>query len=78
VKKNAIGILGIVLAIVVALLIVSTKRDSSLQVMVQLDGAIIVLMLGLVSAVRGSLLWLILSGIGLVETAYVVFAIVGH
>ncbi|MGA7859368.1 MAG: hypothetical protein WCA11_15645 [Terracidiphilus sp.] len=72
-KKNAIGILGIALAIVVALLMMTTKTASSVRHMLQLDGALIVIILGFVNAVRGSWLWLILSAVGLAEAAFIIF-----
>lgn len=72
-KKNAVGILGIVLAIAVGLLIATTKATSTARVMGMLDGALIVVILGLVAAVRGSWLWLILSAIGIAEIAFILF-----
>jgi hypothetical protein len=72
-KKNAIGIVGIALAAVVALLIATAKSASPMRGMLQLDGALIVVILGLVAAVRGSWLWLILSLVGLSEVALLIF-----
>ncbi len=72
-KKNAIGIVGIAIAIVVALLVAMGKTPSPVRHMFQLDGALIVVILGLVAAVRGSLLWLILSAAGVAEVALIIF-----
>lgn len=72
-KKNAIGVIGIALAVVVALLIATTKTPSPLRGMLQLDGALIAVILGAVAAVRGSWLWLILSAAGLAEVAFIIF-----
>ena len=72
-KKNAIGVIGIALAVVVALLIATTKTPSPLRGMLQLDGALIAVILGAVAAVRGSWLWLILSAAGLAEVAFTIF-----
>lgn len=70
-KKNAVGILGIAIAIAVELLVLTAKTPSPLRGMVQLDGALIVIILGLVAAVRGSWLWLIISVVGIAEVALV-------
>ena len=72
-KKNAIGTIGIALAIVIALLIATAKTPSPVRGMLQLDGALIVVILGFVAAVRGSWLWLILSAVGLAEVAFIIF-----
>ena len=68
-----IGIFGIVLATVVALLIAGSKHVSSIGNMAELDGSLVVLIAGFVCAVRGSLLWLLLSGAGLAELVVVIF-----
>jgi len=76
-KKNFSGIFGAVVAIVVVVLIVSTATTSPTQVLVQLGGALVVVVSGIVAAVRGSRLWLLLSGVGLALGAFLVFAVVG-
>lgn len=72
-KKNAVGWTGIAIAMVVALLIVTMKTPSFFRGIVQLDGALIVVVLGFIAAVRGSLFWLILTAVGIAEIAYVMF-----
>ncbi len=72
-KRNAIGIVGIALAIVVAVLMASVKTTSFVRASLQFDGAMIVVILGLIAAVRGSLLWLVLSAIGIAEIALILF-----
>ncbi|MGA8730913.1 MAG: hypothetical protein WB608_19310 [Terracidiphilus sp.] len=72
-KKNAVGIVGIGLAVVVAILMASMKAASFARASVQFDGAMIVVILGLIAAVRGSWLWLILSAIGIAEVALILF-----
>ena len=77
-KKNAVGIFGIALAVAVGILIVGTHKAGSMRVMLELDGSLIVIILGFVATVRGSLLWLILSAVGFAEAAFLAFGIVGH
>jgi len=72
-KKNAVGIIGIALALVVALLIATMKTPSFFRGMMQLDGALVVVVLGFIAAVRGSLFWLALTAVGIAEIAYVMF-----
>jgi hypothetical protein len=72
-KKNAIGVIGIALSALVALLIATARTPSPVRGMLQLDGALIVVILGVVASVRGSWLWLILSAAGLAEVAFIVF-----
>lgn len=72
-KRNAVGLAGIALAVVVAILIATMKAPSFFGRMVKLDGALVVVVLGFVAAVRGSLLWLILAAVGIAEIAYVMF-----
>ena len=72
-KRNAVGIAGIGVAIVVAILMVSVKTITYARTFVQVDGALVVVILGLVAAVRGSLLWLVLSAIGIAEVALIIF-----
>lgn len=72
-KMNGIGILGTTIAIAVAVLVLTSKTPLPLRAMVQLDGALIVIILGLVAAVRGSWLWLILSAVGIAEVAFIIF-----
>jgi hypothetical protein len=76
-KKNVIGILGIAVALVVAVLILSTEMMSPELVSVLMAGTIIVVILGIVAAVRGSRLWLILCAIGVGLAAFLIFAVVG-
>ncbi len=72
-KRNAIGIVGIGVAVVVAFLMASMKTNSFARSSIQFDGAMIVVILGLIAAVRGSLLWLLLSAIGIAEVALILF-----
>ncbi|MFZ0743158.1 MAG: hypothetical protein WAM85_02075 [Terracidiphilus sp.] len=72
-KKNAIGIIGIAVAFAVALLMVSMKTTSYARTTTQLDGALVVVILGFVAAVRGSWLWLILCAVGVAEVAITIF-----
>ena len=72
-KRNAVGIVGIGVAIVVAVLMASMKTTSFARASIQFDGAMIVVILGLIAAVRGSLLWLVLSAIGIAEIALILF-----
>jgi hypothetical protein len=72
-KRNAVGIVGIGVAIAVAVLMVSVKTSSFMRASIQFDGAMIVVILGLIAAVRGSLLWLVLSAIGIAEIALILF-----
>jgi hypothetical protein len=76
-KKNVVGFLGIAVALVVAVLIVSTATTSPALVYGQLAGALIVFISGVVAAVRGSRLWLILCPVGIGLAAFLVFAVVG-
>lgn len=71
-KKNAIGITGIVLACVVAILMGAVGNASNAQTMMQLDGAIIVVFLSLIAAVRGSWRWVILSAVGIAEMMIII------
>ncbi|HET6169434.1 MAG TPA: hypothetical protein VFE01_04595 [Terracidiphilus sp.] len=72
-KRNATGIAGIGLAILVAILLVSVKANTYARTFIQVDAALVVVMLGLVAAVRGSLQWLILSAVGIAEVALIIF-----
>ena len=72
-KRNAVGIVGIGVAIAVAVLMASVKTSSFMRASIQFDGAMIVVILGLIAAVRGSLLWLVLSAIGIAEIALILF-----
>lgn len=72
-KKNAVGMAGVGVALVVAFLMASKKTSSFARASVQFDGAMIVVILGLVAAVRGSWLWLILSAVGIAEVALILF-----
>jgi flagellar motor component MotA len=76
-KKNMVGILGTVVAFVVAILIVSIATSSPAIVYCQLAGALIVVISGIVAAMRGSRLWLILCPVGIGLAAFLVFAVVG-
>ena len=72
-KRNAVGIVGIGVAIAVAVLMASVKTSLFMSASIQFDGAMIVVILGLIAAVRGSLLWLVLSAIGIAEIALILF-----
>jgi NaMN:DMB phosphoribosyltransferase len=76
-KKNLTGIVGIAVAMAVGLLIATTATSSPTRVFVQLGGALIVVIAGIFAAVRGSRLWLLLSGLGIGLAAFLVFAVVG-
>jgi NaMN:DMB phosphoribosyltransferase len=75
--KNLIGLVGIAVAMTVSFLIVTTATSSPPRVWFQLGGALIVVIAGIVAAVRGSRLWLLLSGLGIGLAAFLVFAVVG-
>jgi hypothetical protein len=70
VKKKAVEIAGIALAVTVGILIVGTHKGGSLRTMLELDG--------FVATVRGSWLWLALSAVGFAEAALLAFGVVGH
>lgn len=72
-KRNAVGWAGSALAVVVAILIATVKTPSFFPRLIQLDGAVVVVVLGFIATVRGSLLWLILAAVGIAEIAYVMF-----
>jgi hypothetical protein len=72
-KKNAVGLVGIGVAVVVVFLMASMKVSSYARASIQFDGALIVVILGLIAAVRGSWLWLIVSAIGIAEVALILF-----
>ena len=65
------------MAIVDVVLIVSTATTSPTRVFVQLAGALIVVISGIVAATRGTRLWLFLSGVGIAQGAFILFAVVG-
>ncbi|HUX44314.1 MAG TPA: hypothetical protein VMV57_06150 [Terracidiphilus sp.] len=71
-KKNVVGAIGIVLAIGV-LLLFTGKTHSPAHAMTQLDLALVVVLLGAVAAIRGSLVWLLLSVVGLAELIFIIF-----
>ncbi|HEU5457057.1 MAG TPA: hypothetical protein VFU68_00425 [Terracidiphilus sp.] len=72
-KKHAIGISGIVFAVVLALWLVVTKGGSAAGNMTRLDLGLAVVILGMVAAVRGSILWFLLSLVGILEVLFVIF-----
>jgi hypothetical protein len=76
-KNNVVGIFGIVVAFVVAVLIVCTEMMSPELVSVLMAGTLIVVILGIVAAVRGSRLWLILCAVGIGLAAFLIFVVVG-
>lgn len=71
-KKNAVGVIGVVLACAVAVLMSTVGNASNAQTMWQLDGAIVVVFLSLIAAVRGSWRWLILSAVGIAEMTIII------
>jgi hypothetical protein len=77
VNKNVFGVIGTAVAITIILLIVCMEMISPELVYVLLAGTLIVLILGIVAAVRGSRLWLILSGVGIALAAIIIFGVVG-
>jgi hypothetical protein len=76
-SKNVIGLAGLAIAIVDALSIASTPTTSQTRVLIQLAGALIVVVLGAIATKRGSRGWLFLSGSGLLIGAFLIFAVVG-
>jgi hypothetical protein len=72
-KRNATGIAGIGLAILVAILMVSVKTNTYARTIIQVYAALVVVILGLIATVRGSLQWLILSAVGIAEVALTIF-----
>lgn len=72
-NRNATGIAGIGLAILVAILMASVKTTTYARTFIQVDAALVVVILGLIAAVRGSLQWLILSAVGIAEVALIIF-----
>ena len=76
-KKNIFGILGIVVSMAIILMIVCTEMISPELVYVLMAGSFIVVISGIVAAVRGSRLWLILSGLGIGLAALIIFGVVG-
>ena len=76
-NKNVFGVIGTAVAITIILLIVCMEMISPELVYVLLAGTLIVLILGIVAAVRGSRLWLILSGVGIALAAIIIFGVVG-
>ncbi|HEV2215863.1 MAG TPA: hypothetical protein VGR64_11275 [Terracidiphilus sp.] len=72
-KKQAIGISGCVIAVVLAVWLVVTKGSSAAGSMTRLDLGLAVVILGMVAAVRGSLLWFLLSAVGILEVLFVIF-----
>jgi hypothetical protein len=76
-KKNMFGILGIAVLMTIILLIVCTEMMSPALVSVLLAGTLVVVVLGVVAAVRGSRLWLVLSGFGIGLAAFIIFCVVG-
>lgn len=72
-KKHVVGICGVVIAVGDALWIVLSKATTPARSMTQLDLALGVVLLGMVAAIRGSLLWMLLSAAGLIEVVRVMF-----
>ncbi|HVC46650.1 MAG TPA: hypothetical protein VND90_05340 [Terracidiphilus sp.] len=72
-KKHAVGLAGILIAVGVAVWLAATKTITPARTTTQLDLALAVVLLGMVAAVRGSLFWILLSAVGLVEVLFVIF-----
>jgi hypothetical protein len=77
VKKNIVGIFGIAVAIAIIVLILSMEMVSPELVSILLAGTLIVVISGFVAAMRGSRLWLILTGVGIALSAFIIFGVVG-
>jgi hypothetical protein len=71
-KKQAVGVAGIVIAVTVAVWLAATKSTSPPVTTTQLDLALAVVLLGMVAAVRGSLFWFLLSAVGLIEVLVII------
>jgi len=76
-KKNGFGIFGVVLVLVVVPLIAVLPKNSPVRPYVQLDGAMLILLSGVVAAVRGSRLWLLLGGLAFVLIFLLMFSPAG-
>lgn len=76
-KKNWFGIFGVVLAIVIVPLILILPKSSPVRPYIQLDGALFILLSSVVAAIRGSRLWLLLSGVALVLVVLLMLAPTG-
>ena len=72
-KKHAIGVSGIVIAVVLAVWLAVAKGSSPAGSMTRLDLGLAVVILGMVAAVRGSLLWSLLTLVGILEVLFVIF-----
>ena len=76
-KKNGFGIFGIAVAMVVVALILILPKNSPVRPYVQLDGALFILLSSIVASIRGSRLWLLLSGLALALVVLVMFTPAG-
>jgi hypothetical protein len=72
-KKHAVGLAGIVIAVGDALWLVMSRTTTPARTMTQLDLALGAVLLGMVAAIRGSLFWILLSVVGLIEVVRVMF-----
>lgn len=72
-KKQAVGLAGSVIAAADAIWLVFSRHSTPARTMTQLDLALAAVLLGMVAAIRGSLLWFLLSAVGLVEVLRVMF-----
>lgn len=72
-RKHVAGICGLVIAVGDALWMVLSKTTTPARTTTQLDLALGAVMLGMVAAIRGSLFWILLSAVGLIEVIRVMF-----
>ncbi|MGB6975479.1 MAG: hypothetical protein WBD67_12430 [Terracidiphilus sp.] len=72
-KKHAVGVSGIIIATGLAVWLLFLSATTPAGKTTQLDLALVVVMLGMVAAIRGSLFWFLLSAAGLIEVLFVIF-----